>query len=301
MLDDAARASALDTTHPRHDAPRPRRWVMTAALALGLLVAACGDGAPLNDAGDDGDTTRTTDDAAGDSLVAVAAAASGDAATESDGAELAEAENSTPTLMLTSHQTNEVVQSSTIEIRGVADPGSRIFTGTTFAEVGPYGHWAVDVELKPGPNFRLFEVIDVNGETTKQSIILNYDPPLVASAESPKSGSHDANKTEDWKHDGSKHDENKDGAWSGGEISFSAHQKYGFCGEDPPYDVFSGKAAPGTTVSVTSPYGSGSAVAGGDGHWRVKVHFPSAPLNTPFTVTASDGSTSKEFTFVHKA
>ena len=80
-------------------------------------------------------------------------------------------------------------------------------------------------------------------------------------------------------------------------VAFSATQKYGSCGEDVPYDVFSGTATPGSTVSVSSAYGSGSATAEADGHWSTKVEFPSAPRNETFAVSVSGPGGSKTLHF----
>ena len=81
-------------------------------------------------------------------------------------------------------------------------------------------------------------------------------------------------------------------------IAFTATQAYGSCGEDVPYDIFSGRATPGTTVSIRSPYGSGSTTVGANGHWERRVEFPSAPRGETFTVTARGlgGSATLHFT-----
>lgn len=81
-------------------------------------------------------------------------------------------------------------------------------------------------------------------------------------------------------------------------IAFHAAQAYGSCDEPVPYDIFSGQATPGSTVSVSSPYGSGSTTADGQGHWERKVEFPAAPRGETFTVAVSGlgGSTTFSFT-----
>ncbi|MEM8706339.1 MAG: hypothetical protein AAGE98_07775 [Actinomycetota bacterium] len=80
-------------------------------------------------------------------------------------------------------------------------------------------------------------------------------------------------------------------------VAFTATQRYGSCGEAVPYDVFSGTATPGSTVTISSSHGSGSTVADASGHWSRTVEFPSAPENQPFTVTVSGlgGSTTLSF------
>lgn len=81
-------------------------------------------------------------------------------------------------------------------------------------------------------------------------------------------------------------------------VAFSATQAYGSCEEPIPYDIFSGTATPGTTVSISSAYGSGSTAADAKGHWEKKVEFAGAPRGETFAVTASGlgGSTSMHFT-----
>ena len=85
-------------------------------------------------------------------------------------------------------------------------------------------------------------------------------------------------------------------------MEFTANQKYGSCGEEVPYDVFWGTAAAGATIWVESPYGSGTTVANGDGHWELRVDFPEAPEGKTFEVVieSSDGGR-KVFTFTNIA
>lgn len=66
--------------------------------------------------------------------------------------------------------------------------------------------------------------------------------------------------------------------------AFTASQAYGSCGEDVPYDVFSGTATPGSTITVSSAYGSGTTTADGSGHWERRVEFPAAPRDETFAV-----------------
>ena len=80
-------------------------------------------------------------------------------------------------------------------------------------------------------------------------------------------------------------------------VAFSATQAYGSCDEPIPYDIFSGNATPGTTVTISSAYGSGSTTADGNGHWERKVEFPSAPRGETFSVTASGLGGSKTMSF----
>ena len=80
-------------------------------------------------------------------------------------------------------------------------------------------------------------------------------------------------------------------------VAFAAAQIYGSCGEAVPYDLFSGSATPGSTISISSPYGSGSTVADEAGHWSTKVEFPSAPRGETFSVTVNGLGGAKTFSF----
>jgi len=82
------------------------------------------------------------------------------------------------------------------------------------------------------------------------------------------------------------------------EHEFSANQQYGSCGEENPYDVFWGTAAPGATVYVVSDFGSGTVVTDETGHWEIKVFFPESPFNETFAVVIeADGGGRKVFEF----
>jgi len=84
------------------------------------------------------------------------------------------------------------------------------------------------------------------------------------------------------------------------EVAFTANQKYGSCSEAIPWDKFYGTAAPGATIEVVSPYGSGTATADASGNWLIRVEFPDAPVGEAFTVVveSSDGGRAT-FAFIH--
>ncbi len=87
------------------------------------------------------------------------------------------------------------------------------------------------------------------------------------------------------------------------EHHFTAHQKYGSCGEDPPYDVFYGTATPGHEIAVVSEYGSGATVAGEGGGWELRVNFPESPVGKTFAVKVINRHTgaTKIFEFTRTA
>jgi hypothetical protein len=83
------------------------------------------------------------------------------------------------------------------------------------------------------------------------------------------------------------------------EHPFTASQQYGECSEATPFDVFHGTAAPGATIWVESPYGSGTTTATAKGAWELRVNFPEAPRGKTFEVVVeSSGGGRKVFTFV---
>lgn len=83
---------------------------------------------------------------------------------------------------------------------------------------------------------------------------------------------------------------------------FTAASAYGSCEEEIPYDIYSGHAAPGATVTLTSPWSATTtAVADEDGYWAVQVTFETAPVGDPFTVTAASGGSQVGLSFVRTA
>jgi hypothetical protein len=81
-------------------------------------------------------------------------------------------------------------------------------------------------------------------------------------------------------------------------VAKTANATYGTCAEDPPYDVYFGTAPEGTSISITSAYGSGSTTANGSGEWSKQVFFSGAPLDEPFTVNVQAGGASFDFQMV---
>jgi hypothetical protein len=78
-------------------------------------------------------------------------------------------------------------------------------------------------------------------------------------------------------------------------VAKTANSTYGTCAEDPPYDIYYGTAPEGTSVSISSPYGSGETTANASGEWSKQVFFTGATIGEPFTVTVTVGG--EVFTF----
>lgn len=82
-------------------------------------------------------------------------------------------------------------------------------------------------------------------------------------------------------------------------VAFSAGAAFGSCSDDPPYDIYSGTANPGSRITISSPFGGGSTTADEHGQWEEKVVFASSPVGETFTVTVSSPQGSDTFSFTH--
>ena len=88
-----------------------------------------------------------------------------------------------------------------------------------------------------------------------------------------------------------------------GAIEFSAYQKYGWCSDPEPYDIYHGTARPNSTITVTTEgHGSASTTAGDYGNWDLKLFFTETTPGEPFAVKVSDSDGhAKTFEFVSQA
>ena len=82
-------------------------------------------------------------------------------------------------------------------------------------------------------------------------------------------------------------------------VEITAHQTYGASDDAEAFEKFFGTAPPGTIILATSPFGSADAVAGEDGHWKLKLWFEGPlPLDEPFEITVTVGDEIFTFPFV---
>lgn len=176
-----------------------------------------------------------------------------------------------PLLELTSPIDGEHLDRKVVAFSGRTEPDAEVLASGKFSVVvDGNGAWSVDLVLSPGANGVVFTATDQAGNVSeiRATVYLDIEEPKETTT--------------------------TEVAWI-----FTANQTYGSCSEPIPFDVFSGKAKPGSTVLISSPYGSGSTTANEDGVWSVEVQFPSAPYNELFTVTAKDhAGTKKTFSFV---
>jgi hypothetical protein len=86
-------------------------------------------------------------------------------------------------------------------------------------------------------------------------------------------------------------------------VEFTAIQKYGWCSDPEPFDIYYGTARPGSTIAVTTEgHGSASTTAGDYGKWELKVFFTNTTPGQPFAVKVSDSDGhATTFEFVSRA
>lgn len=183
-----------------------------------------------------------------------------------------------PRLVVTHPEDGAHLAEKHIRFEGETEPGAVVKAGPYQADVDADGHWAIVLVLSPGANRAVFTATDAAGNLSEAVVTVHYDAPRDS-------------KTEEKAHEDDVE-----------QVEFSAHQKFGTCEEDPPYDVFYGTATPGTTVTVVSEHGSGSTTAGKKGFWDIKVYFEGAPHGQTFVVTveSSEGDR-KQFEFTSYA
>jgi hypothetical protein len=184
-------------------------------------------------------------------------------------------ESHEPAFTITHPADGSQVKTKVVAFGGTYDDGTTVHRGKYTASQQE-GEWKMELVLSPGDNRVAFKGINGEGDYVVQSVTVYYDAP--------------AKETDDEKEE-KPHDE---------KVAFVAHQKYGSCGEEVPYDVFYGSAKPGTKITASSEYGSNSTTANGDGKWEMKVTFPEAPSGKTFTVKikASTGEY-KKFSFTN--
>jgi hypothetical protein len=207
-----------------------------------------------------------------------------------------------PFLELFSPRDGDHVEKKVVVFSGGTEPGATVLASGKFsARVDADGLWTVDLVLAPGPNGVVFRATDAAGNQTEIRVTVHLDVEQPA-IEEPKleEPKLEEPQLEEPKLEEPKLEEPKETTTTTiAEWLFTANQQYGSCSEPIPYDVFSGKAQPGTIVNISSPHGSGIAEVNEDGAWSVRVEFPAAPYNEQFAVTAKDHTGSKKsFQFV---
>ena len=153
--------------------------------------------------------------------------------------------------------------------QGATDADATVAVGQFEADQEGDGQWWLGIVLQVGRNRVTFQASDPAGNVTEQTVTVYFDAGPTVSDE-PVPG-------------------------------FSAFQIHGSSADDPPYDLFSGEAAPGSRVTVSSAYGSGATTTAANGQWWLSVEFPAAPVGTPIVIAVSDGTHSQTFLFTRVA
>lgn len=80
---------------------------------------------------------------------------------------------------------------------------------------------------------------------------------------------------------------------------FTANAAFTICDTNPPFNEYWGTATPGSTISISSPYGSKNVTAGELGKWDARIEYPDAPYGVWFdvTITSSKDGGTKVFEF----
>jgi hypothetical protein len=186
-----------------------------------------------------------------------------------------------PFISILSPLDGATLERSVVRFSGITEPGATVTASGKFAaSVDGDGTWWVDLVLAPGANGVVFLAQDRAGNETEARMTVYFEvPDVTTTTAAPVTTTTAAPVTTTVAPTTT-----VPTTWE-----FVANQKYGWCEQPVPYDEFSGKATPGSTVTISSAYGGGSTVAAENGAWNLTVEFPSAPYNEVFTVTASDG------------
>lgn len=176
-----------------------------------------------------------------------------------------------PELVISSPKDGDRFEEKVIRFEGITEPGAVVMAGRYEADVAEDGSWGIALVLSPGGNRATITATDAAGNAAEASVTVYYDAPKETTTTKAEV------------------------VWE-----FTAHFTYGSCSENPPYDEYYGTGKPGTTISVTSEYGSGSTTVNGEGEYWLRVYFETAPVGKTFVVKVKDQfGNSKFFEFVY--
>ncbi len=178
-----------------------------------------------------------------------------------------------PSLTITSPEDGARFEEEVVTFSGSTEPGATVIAGGKWeAAVSEEGQWSIQLVLSEGANGASFVATDQAGNEASARITVHLDPTEPPEEEPPPP---------------------EEG------VEFTAFATFGSCELNPPYDVYYGMADPGTKVTITSEYGSGSVNADAEGNWEKKVIFATAPYGETFVVTVKDHTGKKKsFEFV---
>lgn len=191
---------------------------------------------------------------------------------ESEPAEKEPVDDTPPEIVILHPEDGQVFEHKEVAFEGETEPGARVFAGEYEADVADNGAWRIVLFLGQGENVVTIKAMDSSENVGTDSVTVIYRAPEKPKAEEPKE-------------EEPKEEEPKEEVL---EWEFSAHQLYGECGEDPPYDVFYGSGKAGSVIQVQSEFGSGKTEIGERGKWDIKVIFEGAPVGEAFPVKVTD-------------
>lgn len=196
-----------------------------------------------------------------------------------------------PMLELISPLDGDHLDMRIVTFSGRTELGAAMLASGKFpVAVDEKGLWSVELVLAPGANGVVFSATDSAHNKSEIRLTVYFDVE-DSEVEEPLATTTTTTTV--------KPEEETVATTTAVEWLFSANQKYGSCSEPVPFDVFNGRAKPGTIVTVSSPFGGGTTEVNDDGAWTRLVEFPSAPFNEEFLVTVTDhGGSQKVFTFI---
>lgn len=157
-----------------------------------------------------------------------------------------------PELAILYPENGAKVDDEKMVFEGKATPGARVFAGKWEADVNDDGGWRIVLLLEPGTQTATFRA-ESDGGVAEAAVTVTRLLPDKPNEEPS-------------------------------EYELVAHQVYGVCDAEVPYDVFWGETAPNAHVLVWSEYGSAETYANSDGQFELRVEFPNAPYGQAFQV-----------------
>ena len=184
-----------------------------------------------------------------------------------------------PHLEVTSPEDGARVTKVKVKVIGLTETGVTLYVAGKLTEVGGNGDFERTLTLDKGKNTIDLVAEDAAGNRTQLTLIVVYQPPAATTTTKPPAETT-TTKPE--------------------VAEFKAFATYGTCDSEPPYDIYYGKGQPGSTVTVSSEFGSRETTVDEEGKWQVQVFFPEAPLGEGFQVLVSDSlGREKAFEFTY--
>jgi hypothetical protein len=171
-----------------------------------------------------------------------------------------------PELAILYPENGAKVDDEKMVFEGETTPGARVFAGKWEADVKDDGAWRIVLILEPGTQTAKFRA-ESDGGVAEAAVTITRIVP-----DKPKE--------------------------EPSEYELVAHQVYGECDAEVPYDVFWGETAPNAHVLVWSEYGSAETYANSDGQFELQVEFPNAPYGKAFQVKVKSIDQKRYFDFV---